>query len=48
MCVCMSVTKLAGLYVENKVLLGILWHFQDMYYVNFVENALFKSSVNIF
>ena len=33
-----------GLYVENKVSLGLLWYFQDMNYVNFVENTLSKSS----
>ena len=32
------------LYVENKVPLGFLWHFQGMHSVAFVENTLFKSS----
>ncbi len=32
---CVSITKLAALYVENKVPLGFLWHFQDMYCVDF-------------
>ena len=30
-----------------KVLLGFLWHFPDMNYVDFVENTLFKSSGDI-
>ena len=51
-CVCVSVTKLAaiyipGLYVKNKMPLGFPWHFQGMYCVDFVENALFKSSGDI-
>ena len=44
---CVSVTALAvtfiRLYIENKVPLRFLWHFQDMHCVAFIENALFKS-----
>ena len=51
-CVCVSVCYRAScyiprLYVENKVPLGFLWHFQDMHCVDFVEKALFKSSGDI-
>ena len=50
--VCVSVCYHAScyiprLYVENKVPLAFLWHFQRMYCVDFVENALFKTSGNI-
>ncbi len=36
-----------GLYIENKVPLGFSWQFQCMYCVNFIKNALFKSSGDI-
>ena len=42
-CYCAS-CYIPRLYVEKKVLLGFLWHFQDMHCVAFVENTLFKSS----
>ena len=47
-CVCVCVCYHAScyiplLYVEIKVPLGFIWHFQDMHCVAFVENALFKS-----
>ena len=51
--VCLSVTKLTatylhGLYIENKVPLDFLWHFQrNMHCVDFVANSLFKTSGNI-
>ena len=35
------------LYIDNKVPLNFLWLSQDMYCVDFVENALFKSSGHI-
>ena len=46
-CVCVCVRYHAScyiprLYVENKVPLSFLWRSQDMYCVDFVENALFK------
>ena len=56
LCVCLSVClsvcyhsncRILGLYVENKVLLGFSWQSQRMYCVDFVENALFKSSGDI-
>ena len=47
--VCLSATGHASchiprLYVENKVTLSFLWRSQDMLCVDFVENALYKSS----
>ena len=47
MCVCVSVIALAGTFLVYtlktiKMLLGSLWHFQDLYYVAFIENVLFK------
>ena len=48
LCVCyLSNCHILGLYVENKVLLGFPRQSQCMYCVNFVENALFKSSGDI-
>ena len=48
LCVCyLSNCHILGLYVENKVLLGFPRQSQRMYCVNFVENALFKSSLDI-
>ena len=47
MCVCVyhaSCYILPDLYVEKKVPFGFLWHFQDLYCVDFVKNALFKNS----
>ena len=49
-CVCMFVCYharcfISHLNVENKVPLSFLWHSWDMYCVDFVEIALFKSSV---
>ena len=49
LCECLSVCYHASchiprLYVENEVLLNFLWCSQDMYCVDFVEIALFKSS----
>ena len=45
-CVCLSVTLLAASYLiytlKTRVPLS-LWPSQDMYYVDFVEIALFKS-----
>ena len=42
-CVCYRASYyIPRLYVENKVQLGILWCFQDMHCVDFIENALFK------
>ena len=35
-------------YVDNKVLLSFLWRFQDMYCVDFIQIALFKSSGDIY
>ena len=32
-----------GLYIENKVPLDFLRHFQDINCVDFIENALFES-----
>ena len=47
-CVCYHADcYVPGLYIENKVPLDILWHFQEMNCVNFVENALFKRFGNI-
>ena len=50
--VCLSVCYLSnchilGLHIENKVPLGFSWQSQHMYCVDFVENALFKSSGDI-
>ena len=50
-CVCVSVCYhtscyIPGLYDANKVPLGFLWHLQGMNCVDFIENALFKSSGN--
>ena len=43
-CVCYHTScYIPGVYVANKVPLSFLWHFQCRYYVDFVENALFKS-----
>ena len=41
-CVCYQLINCCtpGLNGENKVLLGLLWHFQDIHRVDFVENAL--------
>ena len=41
-CYCAS-CYIPHLYVQNKVPLGFLWHFQDKHGVAFVENALFIS-----
>ena len=43
----LSVTKLTatynpGLYIENEVPLGFLWHSQGMNCVDFVENTAFS------
>ena len=47
-CVCYRASSyIPCLYVENKVPLGFLWHFQDMRCVALIENALFKSSGDI-
>jgi hypothetical protein len=50
LCVCYcSNYHILGLYmyVANKVPLGFSWQSQHMYCVDFVENALFKSSGDI-
>ena len=52
MCECVCVyhhtsCHIPRLYVENKVLLSFLWRSQDMYCVDLVGNALFKSSGDI-
>ena len=52
LCVCLSVCNRAScyiphLYVENQVSLGFLCWFQRMHCVDFVENALFRSSGDI-
>ena len=46
---CLSVCKLTatynpGLYIENEVPLGFLWHSQGMNCVDFVENTAFFTS----
>ena len=51
-CVCLSVCchtncYIPRLYVENMLPLSFLWRFQDMYCVDFIENALFISSGDI-
>ena len=46
-CVCHASCHIPCLYVENKVLLSFLWRSQDMYCVDLVGNALFKSSGDI-
>ena len=47
-CVCYRASGyILRLYVENKVPLGFLWHFQDMHCLAFIENALLKSSDDI-
>ena len=55
LCVCVCVSSVCYhascyipcLYIEHRVPLGFLWHFQHMYCVDFIENALFKSSGDI-
>ena len=43
-CVCYCTNcYILHLHVKNKVPLGFLRRFQDMHYVSFVENTLFKS-----
>ena len=34
--------------VEKSVSLSFLWHFQDIYCANFIENALLKFSGDIY
>ena len=51
-CVCVCVCYHASchiprLYVESKVPLSFLWRSQDVHCVDFVENALIKSSGDI-
>ena len=47
-CVCYHAScYILRLYVENTVPLSFLWRSQHMYCVDFVENALFKSSGDI-
>ena len=55
-CVCVSVCVcvcyhtscyIPHLYIDIKVPLGFLWRFQDTHCVDFIENALFKSSGDI-
>ena len=52
-CVCVSVTMLAATYLTwfihwRQGAVKLLWCFQDMHCVDFVENTLFKSSGDIF
>ena len=48
LCVCYRAScSIPCLYVENWVPIGFLCHSQHMYCVDFVENALFKSSGKI-
>ena len=42
-----AATYLVKLYDANKEPLGFLWHFQGIYCVDLVENALFNSSGDI-
>ena len=47
-CVCYHASYyIPHLYVENKVPLSFLCHFLHMYCVDFIKNALFRSSCNI-
>ena len=43
-CVCVFCTScyIPGLYIESKVLLGFLWHFQDMHCVDFIKTLCSK------
>ena len=47
-CVCYHAScHIPRLYVENQVSISFLWRFPHMHYVDFIENALFRSSCDI-
>ena len=46
LCVCYHTScYMPSLYIETKVLLGFLWHFQEMHCVDFIESTFSKHSL---